>query len=98
LQIFNENEPIKKKNEKEKSIGSLINNKNKINKNTFNAGKKENNDMNQNAKNKSRPKTGLKRKKIVNFSKIIIILITILLKIIVSKIMIIKDQIIIQII
>ena len=63
LQIFNENEPIKKKNEKEKSIGSLINNKNKINKNTFNAGKKENNDMNQNAKNKSRPKTGLKRKK-----------------------------------
>ena len=63
LQIFNENEPIKKKNEKEKSIGSLINNKNKINKNTFNAGKKENNDMNQNAKNKSRPKTGMKRKK-----------------------------------
>ena len=63
LQRFNENEPIKKKNEKEKSIGSIINNKNKINKNTFNVGKKENNNMSQNIKNKSRPKTGIKRKK-----------------------------------
>ena len=40
LQIFNENEPVKKKIEKEKSIGSIIN-KNKINKNTFNGEKKK---------------------------------------------------------
>ena len=66
LQIFNENEPVKKKNEKEKSIGSIIN-KNKINKNTFNGGKKENKEISQNPKNKSRSKAGIKLKKNNNF-------------------------------
>ena len=66
LQIFNENEPVKKKIEKEKSIGSIIN-KNKINKNTFNGGKKENKEISQNPKNKSRPKAGIKLKKNNNF-------------------------------
>ena len=56
LQIFNENEP--KKKEKEKSIGAIINTKNKGNKN--NLGKKENENK---SKNKSRPKTGNKMKK-----------------------------------
>ena len=66
LQIFNENEPVKKKIEKEKSIGAIIN-KNKINKNTFNGGKKENKEISQIPKNKSRPKTGIKLKKNNNF-------------------------------
>ena len=66
LQIFNENEPVKKKIEKEKSIGSIIN-KNKINKNTFNGGKKENKEISQNPKNKSRSKAGIKLKKNNNF-------------------------------
>ncbi len=66
LQIFNENEPVKKKIEKEKSIGSIIN-KNKINKNTFNGGKKENKEISQNTKNKSRSKAGIKLKKNNNF-------------------------------
>ena len=56
LQIFSENEP--KKKEKEKSIGAIINTKNKGNKN--NLGKKENENK---PKNKSRPKTGNKMKK-----------------------------------
>ena len=56
LQIFNENEP--KKKEKEKSIGAIINTKNKGNKN--NLGKKENENK---SKNKSRSKTGNKMKK-----------------------------------
>ena len=56
LQIFSENEP--KKKEKEKSIGAIINTKNKGNKN--NLGKKENENK---SKNKSRPKTGNKMKK-----------------------------------
>ena len=62
LQIFNENEPVKKRNEKEKSIGSIVN-KNKISKNTFNIDKKENNDNIQKPKNKSKPKTTLRQKK-----------------------------------
>ena len=40
LQIFNQNQPVKKKIEKEKSIRVIIN-KNKINKNTFNGEKKK---------------------------------------------------------
>ena len=63
LQIFNENEPVKKKVEKEKSISSIIN-KNKIgkiNKNN-NSSKKDNIDS-QNRKNKSRPKTGIRQQK-----------------------------------
>ena len=62
LQIFNENEPIKKKNEKEKSIGSIIN-KNKVGKNTFNMEKKEKNDNIQKPKNRSKPKTTIRQKK-----------------------------------
>ena len=62
LQIFNENEPVKKKNDKEKTIGAIINN-NKIKNNNINTKKKVNNEVNQNTKNKSRPKTGTKRTK-----------------------------------
>jgi len=62
LQIFNENEPVKKKNEKEKSIGTIIN-KTKVNKNTLNIGNKENTEINQNTKNKSKPKTSIKQKR-----------------------------------
>ena len=64
LQIFNENEPGKKKNEKQKSIGSIIN-KNKISKNNnYNAEKKENTDSNlPKTKNKSKIKTGIRQKK-----------------------------------
>ena len=70
LQIFNENEP--KKKEKEKSIGAIINTKNKGNKTMGNFGKKEsgeigmkqnNNNNNNSIKNKSRPKTGNRLKK-----------------------------------
>ena len=65
LQIFNENEP--KKKEKEKSIGAIINTKNKGNKTMGNFGKKEsgeiNSKQNNKTKNKSRPKTGNKMKK-----------------------------------
>ena len=62
LQIFNENEPIKKKNEKQKSIGSIIN-KNKLAKNNI-VDKKENCDNNlPKTKNKSKPKTGIRQKK-----------------------------------
>ena len=68
LQIFNENEPVKKKTEKEKSIGSIIN-KNKIGKNVYNGGKKEKKENNENIqnnkniKNKSKPKSGIRQKK-----------------------------------
>ncbi len=65
LQIFNENEPIKKKTEKQKSIGSIgsIINKNKVSKNN-NVDKKENSDNNvPKVKNKSKPKAGIKQKK-----------------------------------
>ena len=64
LQIFNENEPAKKKNEKEKSIGAIFN-KNKFGKNNFNTKKKELSENSQNAKNKSKPKTstGIRQKK-----------------------------------
>ena len=70
LQIFNENEPVKKKNEKEKekSIGSIIN-KNKSGKNINNGGKKEKKENNENIrsavgnKNKSKPKSGIRQKK-----------------------------------
>ena len=67
LQIFNENEP--KKKEKEKSIGDIINIKNKGNNKTMgNFGKKESGEMgtkqnNNKTKNKSRPKTGNRMKK-----------------------------------
>ena len=65
LQIFNENEP--KKKEKEKSIGAIINTKNKGNKMVGNFSKKEsgeiNSKQNNKTKNKSRPKTGNKMKK-----------------------------------
>ena len=65
LQIFSENEP--KKKEKEKSIGAIINTKNKGNKTMGNFGKKEsgeiNSKQNNKSKNKSRPKTGNKMKK-----------------------------------
>ena len=65
LQIFNENEP--KKKEKEKSIGAIIDTKNKGNKTLGNFGKKEsgeiNSKQNNKTKNKSRPKTGNKMKK-----------------------------------
>ena len=65
LQIFNENEP--KKKEKEKSIGAIINTKNKGNKTMGNFGKKEsgeiNSKQNNKSKNKSKPKTGNKMKK-----------------------------------
>ena len=49
LQIFNQNQPLKKKIEKEKSIRVIIN-KNKINKNIFNKEKKENKEINKNPK------------------------------------------------
>ena len=49
LQIFNQNQPVKKKIEKEKSIRVIIN-KNKINKNIFNRGKKENKEISKNPK------------------------------------------------
>ena len=62
LQIFNENEPVKKKNEKEKSISSIVN-KNKNSKNSINIEKKENNDSIQKPKNKSKPKTTIRQKK-----------------------------------
>jgi len=54
LQIFNENEPTKKKIEKEKSISAIIN-KDKIGKNKVGGNKGE---IAHNTKNKSRPKTG----------------------------------------
>ena len=59
LQIFNENEPTKKKVEKEKSIGAIIN-KDKIGKNKSGGIKGE---IMHNAKNKSRPKTGIRQSK-----------------------------------
>lgn len=59
LQIFNENEPTKKKVEKEKSIGAIIN-KDKIGKNKASGNKSE---AGHNAKNKSRPKTGIRQQK-----------------------------------
>ena len=64
LQIFNENEPVKKKNEREKSIGAIIN-KNKFGKNNFSSVKKEFSENSQNIKNKSKPKTstGIRQKK-----------------------------------
>lgn len=62
LQILNENEP--KKKEIEKSIGAIINNKNKGKKENGEIGNKQNNNSNNNkSKNKSRPKTGNKMKK-----------------------------------
>jgi len=62
LQILNENEP--KKKEKEKSIGAIINNKNKGKKESGEYGNKQNsNNINTKVKNKSRPKTGNKMKK-----------------------------------
>ena len=62
LQILNENEP--KKKEIEKSIGAIINNKNKGKKENGEIGNKQNNNNSNNkAKNKSRPKTGNKMKK-----------------------------------
>ena len=68
LQIFNENEPVKKKNEREKSIGAIIN-KNKIGKNHFSSVKKEFSENSQNIKNKSKPKTstGIRQKKNTKF-------------------------------
>lgn len=59
LQIFNENEPTKKKVEKEKSIGAIIN-KDKIGKNKSGGIKGE---TMHNTKNKSRPKTGIRQSK-----------------------------------
>ena len=59
LQIFNENEPTKKKVEKEKSIGAIIN-KDKIGKNKSGGIKGE---TVHNTKNKSRPKTGIRQSK-----------------------------------
>ena len=59
LQIFNENEPTKKKIEKEKSISALIN-KDKIGKNKSSGNKGE---IVHNTKNKSRPKTGIRQQK-----------------------------------
>ena len=59
LQIFNENEPTKKKIEKEKSISALIN-KDKIGKNKISGNK---GDIVHNTKNKSRPKTGIRQQK-----------------------------------
>ena len=62
LQILNENEP--KKKEIEKSIGAIINNKNKGKKENGEIGNKQNNNSSNNkSKNKSRPKTGNKMKK-----------------------------------
>ena len=62
LQILNENEP--KKKEIEKSIGAIINNKNKGKKENGEVGNKQNNNNSNNkSKNKSRPKTGNKMKK-----------------------------------
>ena len=61
LQILNENEP--KKKEIEKSIGAIINNKNKGKKENGEIGNKQNNNSNNKSKNKSRPKTGNKMKK-----------------------------------
>ena len=66
LQIFNENEPVKKKNEKEKSIGSIINKK-QVSKNNFYVEKKENSDNMPKQKNKSKTKTGIRQKKNKNF-------------------------------
>ena len=59
LQIFNENEPTKKKVEKEKSIGAIIN-KDKIGKNKSGGIKGE---TVHNTKNQSRPKTGIRQSK-----------------------------------
>ena len=59
LQIFNENEPTKKKIEKEKSISAIIN-KDKIGKNKSSGNKGE---IVHNTKNKSRPKTGIRQQK-----------------------------------
>lgn len=82
LQIFNENEPTKKKIEKEKSIGAIIN-KDKKGKNRGSGNKGE---IVNNTKNRSRPKTGIRQqKKIINFLKIIKNLPQILLKITAMK-------------
>ena len=59
LQIFNENEPTKKKIEKEKSIGAILN-KDKIGKNKSGGNRGE---IMHNTKNKSRPKTGIRQQK-----------------------------------
>ena len=59
LQIFNENEPTKKKIEKEKSIGAIIN-KDKKGKNRGSGNKGE---IVNNTKNRSRPKTGIRQQK-----------------------------------
>ena len=59
LQIFNENEPTKKKIEKEKSIGAIIN-KDKKGKNRGGGNKGE---IVNNTKNRSRPKTGIRQQK-----------------------------------
>ena len=59
LQIFNENEPTKKKIEKEKSIGAIIN-KDKKGKNRGSGNKGE---IMNNTKNRSRPKTGIRQQK-----------------------------------
>ena len=67
LEIFNENEP--KKKEKEKSIGAIINTKNKGNKTmSNNLNKKESGEIankqhNNKSKNKSRPKTTMNKMK-----------------------------------
>ena len=62
LQIFNENEP--KKKEKEKTIGAIINIKNKGNKTmNNNLNKKDSGEINNKSKNKSKPKTATNKTK-----------------------------------
>ena len=62
LQIFNENE--QKKKEKEKTIGAIINIKNKGNKTmNNNLNKKDSGEINNKSKNKSKPKTATNKTK-----------------------------------
>ena len=64
LQIFNENEPKKKEKEKEKTIGAIINIKNKGNKTmNNNLNKKDSGEINNKSKNKSKPKTAINKTK-----------------------------------
>ena len=64
LQIFNENEPKKKEKEKEKTIGAIINIKNKGNKTmNNNLNKKDSGEINNKSKNKSKPKTATNKTK-----------------------------------
>ena len=64
LQIFNENEPKKKEKEKEKTIGAIINIKNKGNKTmNNNLNKKDSGEINNKSKNKSKPKTATNKAK-----------------------------------